>query len=162
MRTRWELITTDVRWHAPPSDSLTCAPRSFVRQGTVFATIGICAGLLGTCISNGLIALRKATDPNFVQQNESPNVLANASCWALHMGVSSNARYQLLNGMDMVLQPMVPQSAFRLMTTLVRTANNVIGGISFVTIAKVFGVQKSAEPSEPETKKGKKRVKKSN
>ena len=142
------------KWGAPaghmfePGFSLASRATNFVYKGTVFATIGVCAGLLGTCISNGLIALRKATDPNFVQQNESPNVLANAGCWALHMGVSSNARYQMLNGMDMIIQPLVPQSTFRLITSLVRSANNVVGGISFVTIAKVFGVQKGADSED--------------
>jgi hypothetical protein len=29
-------------------------------------------------------------------------VVGNASCWALHMGLSSNLRYQMLNGLDMV------------------------------------------------------------
>ncbi len=35
-------------------------------------------------------------------QNEAPSVVGNASCWALHMGLSSNFRYQALNGLDMV------------------------------------------------------------
>lgn len=35
-------------------------------------------------------------------QNESPAILANSAVWATHMGVSSNVRYQLLNGLDMV------------------------------------------------------------
>ena len=29
-------------------------------------------------------------------------MVGNASCWALHMGLSSNFRYQALNGLDMV------------------------------------------------------------
>ncbi len=32
---------------------------------------------------------------------------------------------------------------FKIFTSLVRTANNVVGGISFVTLAKLFGVQSS-------------------
>lgn len=35
-------------------------------------------------------------------QNESPAVLSNSGVWATHMGVSSNVRYQALNGLDMV------------------------------------------------------------
>lgn len=35
-------------------------------------------------------------------QNEAPSILGNASCWALHMGLSANLRYQVLNGLDMV------------------------------------------------------------
>lgn len=155
-------------WKAPsghmfePGFSLGKRAVNFVYKGTVFASIGISAGLIGTAISNGLITVREKMDPSFVQQNESPNVLANASCWALHMGISSNLRYQLLNGMDMLIQPIMPQSSFRLLTSVVRSANNVIGGMSFVTIAKVLGVQKSAEPvvEEATTGKGKKKNKK--
>lgn len=150
-------------WGAPaghmfePGYALGKRVLNFAYKGTVFASIGISAGLIGTAISNGLITVRKKMDPTFVQQNESPNVLANASCWALHMGISSNLRYQLLNGMDMMIQPIVPQSAFRLLTSVVRSANNVIGGMSFVTIAKVLGVQKSAEPVVEEQVKGKRK-----
>lgn len=140
-------------------------------------------------------------------QNVPPNIVANAGCWALHMGVSSNLRYQILNGMDMVgwklfatamlsgipqpilhqlsallirvlcvakvvqvpscyhllqviiaklsscvqvLQPRMPSGAFRALTSVVRGANNMVGGISFVIIAKLFGVQKAADTkSEP-------------
>ena len=85
------------------------------------------------------------------QQNESPGVLANASCWALHMGVGSNARHQLFNGVDMVLQPIVPRGRSGLWPPW-RGAQTTwsVGGISFVTIAKVFVVQKGADSEEPE------------
>lgn len=56
----------------------------------------------GTSISNGLITVRQMADPNFVSQNESPNIVLNSLAWTLHMGVSSNVRYQMLNGLDMV------------------------------------------------------------
>lgn len=131
---------------------------NFAYKGGIFAFIGMCAGLMGTTISNGLLLARKKMDPDFVIQNEPPSIVGNASCWALHMGVSSNLRYQLLNGMDMVLQPRMPSGAFRAFTSVVRGVNNAIGGISFVTIAKLFGVQKSAEPApvpvvDPKNKK---------
>jgi Protein RETICULATA-related len=99
--------------------------------------VGFCAGVIGTSLSNGLIAMRKRLDPKFevpdlaarlecqgglvwrvhcvpvhlVQfaasglqqvQNESPAVLSNSAVWATHMGLSSNVRYQALNGLDMV------------------------------------------------------------
>lgn len=147
-------------WAAPPGHmfepgfSIGKRALNFAYKGTVFASIGISAGLVGTAISNGLIMARKKFDPNFVQQNESPNVLANASCWALHMGISSNLRYQMLNGLDMLVQPVLPQSVFRIMTSVIRSANNVVGGMSFVTIAKVLGVQKSADTEVPEVVNG--------
>ncbi len=128
---------------------------NFAYKGGLFAVIGMAAGLAGTVVSNGLLLARKALDPSFVTQNESPNVAANAACWAAHMGVSSNLRYQMLNGLDMAVQPVLPPAAFRLGTVVLRTVNNAIGGVSFVMIAKLFGVQKSAEAAAPVAAKGK-------
>lgn len=89
----------------------TLGPRlvNFLYKGAIFAGIGMAAGLAGTAISNGLLALRCKLDPNHVSQNEPPNVVANAGCWALHMGLSSNLRYQILNGFDMVCSHMREQ-----------------------------------------------------
>jgi Protein RETICULATA-related len=53
-------------------------------------------------MSNGLIALRSRLDKNFKSQNKPPNVVLNAGTWAAHMGISSNLRYQMINGLDMV------------------------------------------------------------
>ena len=64
--------------------------------------MGLAAGVVGTAVSNGLILLRQRLDPDFVSQNKPPNVPLNALCWASHMGVSSNLRYQAINGMEMV------------------------------------------------------------
>ena len=62
------------------------------------------AGITGTTLSNGLLTLRKRMDPNFESPNKPPNVLKNAGTWATHMGISSNFRYQAINGFDMVRQ----------------------------------------------------------
>lgn len=49
-------------------------------------------------------------DPTFVSPNEAPNVVLNSLAWTLHMGVSSNLRYQALNGLEMA-RPCSPCSA---------------------------------------------------
>ena len=49
-------------------------------QGGVFGVVGLGAGIVGTCVSNGLIAVRKALDPAFEPQNSLPNVPLNAAC----------------------------------------------------------------------------------
>lgn len=118
-------------------------------KGATFGLIGFAAGVFGTAMSNGLIALRKATDPSFVTQNESPNILLNAGAWTLHMGVSSNTRYQMLNGLDMALVGILPPAVFKLFVVLIRTMNNVVGGMSFVACARIVGSQKvkEAEPA---------------
>jgi hypothetical protein len=139
-----------------PGYALSKRAVNFVYKGAVFAFIGMCAGLVGTATSNGLLLLRKRMDPTFVTQNEAPSVMGNASAWALHMGFSSNLRYQMLNGADMVLQPIMPTGVFRLFTSVVRGVNNAVGGVSFVMLAKLLGVQKAAAPPAPEPKgKGK-------
>ncbi len=71
----------------------------------MFAAVGFAAGLVGTAMSNGLLAARKALDPDFRSQNQAPDVALNAATWAAHMGVSSNLRYQILNGLDMARAP---------------------------------------------------------
>lgn len=50
-----------------------------------------------------------ARSPRAAPQNAPPNVMANASCWALQMGISSNLRYQMLNGLDMVREENLAQ-----------------------------------------------------
>jgi hypothetical protein len=58
-----------------------------------------------------------------------------------------------------VVQPVLPSGAFRLLTSVVRGVNNAAGGMSFVLLAKLLGVQKAAVPAPPPEPvgKGKKR-----
>lgn len=116
---------------------------TLIFKGGIFAVVGMSAGLVGTAVSNGLIAIRQKIDPAFEPQNALPNVQLNAACWALHMGISANLRQQLINGAEMALQPKMGLNGFRLFSSLLRTGNNVVGGTSFVLLAKVMGVQRS-------------------
>lgn len=114
---------------------------NFVFKGTAFAAMGMAAGITGTAISNGLIIVRKTFDPKFETQNKLPNIFSNASAWALHMGISSNIRYQVINGMDAVVVKILPPGVFKVATSAVRTGNNIVGGSSFVFFARLTGVQ---------------------
>ncbi len=101
------LICTKAAGMCNMAEHLTSAAHRFSpwflgSQGGMFGVIGMGAGVVGTSMSNGLLALRKKLDPSFVSQNKPPDVVLNASTWALHMGISSNLRYQALNGFDMV------------------------------------------------------------
>ncbi|EFJ46092.1 hypothetical protein VOLCADRAFT_81971 [Volvox carteri f. nagariensis] len=138
-------------WGAPGGNcfepgAFTVAQRltNLVYKGTVFAVIGFFAGVAGTSLSNGLLALRKKMDPDFKLQNEPPNVVYNAFTWAVHMGVSSNLRYQILGGLDPVLVKVMPVTLFRIYQAIIRGSNNVVGGMSFATLARVLGAQKAA------------------
>lgn len=116
---------------------------TFLYKGGQFAVVGFCAGLVGTTISNTLIMIRKKMDPDFVVQNSPPPTLLNALTWALHMGLSSNSRYQSLNGLEFALANKLPPSVFKTGVLVVRALNNVVGGSSFVALARITGSQKS-------------------
>mmetsp|Transcript_27654 Transcript_27654/g.74841 ORF Transcript_27654/g.74841 Transcript_27654/m.74841 type:complete len:348 (+) Transcript_27654:42-1085(+) len=135
----------------PGSFSLASRLLNLGYKGTVFSAIGFSAGITGTAVSNFLIFMRKQFDPNFKAQNEQPNVIANAATWGLHMGISANLRYQLLGGLDSILVKVMPLPLFRTYNVGVRAGNNVVGGISFVTLARILGVQKAAEPAASQT-----------
>ncbi|KAF5750348.1 hypothetical protein HS088_TW03G00684 [Tripterygium wilfordii] len=114
---------------------------TFVYKGVLFAAVGFAAGLVGTALSNGLIAMRKKMDPEFETPNKPPPTLLNAGTWALHMGLSSNFRYQTLNGFEFVLAKGMPPLVFKVSVVILRCLNNVLGGVSFVMLARMTGSQ---------------------
>ncbi|KAK1277538.1 hypothetical protein QJS04_geneDACA003521 [Acorus gramineus] len=121
---------------------------TFVYKGTLFAAVGFAAGLVGTAMSNGLIAARKKMDPEFETPNKPPPTVLNALTWAIHMGVSSNLRYQTLNGLEFVLAKGLPPLGFKASVVVLRCLNNVLGGVSFVVLARLTGSQKVEEKKE--------------
>jgi hypothetical protein len=122
---------------------------TFVYKGAQFAVVGFAAGLVGTAVSNTLLAVRKKMDPDFVVQNTPPPTLLNAGTWALQMGLSSNSRYQSLNGLEFALASKLPPSVFKTGVLVVRALNNVVGGMSFVALARITGSQKASPPPPP-------------
>ncbi|KQK10262.1 protein RETICULATA-RELATED 3, chloroplastic [Brachypodium distachyon] len=120
---------------------------TLVSKGATFAAVGFGAGLLGTAISNGLISLRKRMDPAFETPNKPPPTMLNAATWALHMGISSNLRYQTLNGFEYLLGKAAPAPVFKVSVIALRCMNNVLGGMSFVMLARLTGAQKSDKPA---------------
>lgn len=132
----------------PGAYSLVNRLGTLVYKGTVFAAVGFAAGLVGTALSNGLLKMRKKMDPNFETPNKAPPTLLNAVTWAIHMGVSSNLRYQTLNGIEFVLDKGLPPLAFKSSVVVLRCLNNVLGGMSFVVLARLTGSQ-SVEGEKP-------------
>ena len=114
---------------------------TLVYKGTIFAAVGFAAGLVGTALSNGLIKMRKKMDPNFETPNKPPPTLLNALTWAAHMGLSSNFRYQTLNGIEFMLERGLSPLAFKSSVVVLRCLNNVLGGMSFVVLARLTGAQ---------------------
>ncbi|KAF5737588.1 hypothetical protein HS088_TW13G00473 [Tripterygium wilfordii] len=118
---------------------------AFLYKGVLFAAVGFAAGLVGTALSNGLMGMRKKMDPLFETPNKPPPILLNAGTWALHLGLSSNLRYQTLNGIEFVLAKGVPPLVFKVSVVILRCLNNVLGGVSFVALARMTGSQKGGK-----------------
>lgn len=133
----------------PGNYSLVNRAGTFIYKGAQFAVVGFFAGLVGTAISNTLLMVRKKMDPEFVVQNEPPPTLLNAITWGLHMGLSSNSRYQSLNGLEFALANKLPPPVFKTGVFTLRALNNVLGGFSFVALARITGSQKSSAPPAP-------------
>ncbi|CAK7343484.1 unnamed protein product [Dovyalis caffra] len=119
---------------------------TLVYKGTIFAAVGFAAGLVGTALSNGLIKMRKKMDPTFETPNKAPPTVLNALTWAAHMGFSSNLRYQTLNGAEFLLEKGLSPLAFKTSVVVLRCLNNVLGGVSFVALARMTGSQSVEEP----------------
>ncbi|KAK9290801.1 hypothetical protein L1049_008979 [Liquidambar formosana] len=79
-------------------------------------------------------------DPNFETPNKAPPTVLNALTWAIHMGLSSNFRYQTLNGVEFLLAKGLPAWAFKTSVVALRCFNNILGGMSFVGVGEVNGI----------------------
>ncbi|KAF8059950.1 hypothetical protein N665_1223s0008 [Sinapis alba] len=123
---------------------------TLVYKGMVFATVGLAAGLVGTAISNGLIKLRKKMDPSFEPPNKAPPTVLNSLTWAAHMGVSANVRYQTLNGAEFLMEKGLPPLVFKTGVVALRVVNNLLGGMSFVMLARMTGSQSVGEEEKTE------------
>ncbi|KAL5707588.1 Protein RETICULATA-RELATED 3 [Ranunculus cassubicifolius] len=118
---------------------------TLIYKGILFSAVGFAAGLLGTAISNGLLAVRKKIDPSFETPNKAPPTVLNALTWAAHMGVSCNLRYQTLTGVEFLLARGLPPLGFKASVIVLRCLNNIFGGVSFVMMARLTGSQQKAQ-----------------
>jgi hypothetical protein len=142
----------------PGAYTLGARVATLLSKGATFAAVGFAAGLAGTAISNGLMAMRKRMDPAFETPNKPPPTLLNAATWALHMGGSSNLRYQTLNGMEYLLGQVAPAPVFKVAVVVLRCLNNVLGGVSFVVLARMTGSQRSDKPDDATVAEEKERL----
>ncbi|KAJ0961222.1 hypothetical protein J5N97_000816 [Dioscorea zingiberensis] len=135
---------------APGHYSATARVATLFTKGFAFAAVGFAAGLAGTAISNGLIALRKRMDPGFETNNKAPPTVLNALTWAAHMGVSANVRYQTVNGLEFLMAGVLPPAGFKATVVVLRCLNNLLGGMTFVMLARLTGSQKVEDKEKGE------------
>ncbi|KAI4334295.1 hypothetical protein L6164_019005 [Bauhinia variegata] len=117
---------------------------TYFYKGALYGSVGFGCGLIGQGIANMIMtakrSVKKAEDDIPV-----PPLVQSAALWAVFLAVSSNTRYQIINGLEQLVEssPLakkVPAVAMAF-TVGVRFGNNIYGGMQFVDWAKWSGIQ---------------------
>lgn len=117
---------------------------TYFYKGVLYGSVGFACGIIGQGIAN-LIMTAKRSIKKSEEDIPVPPLLKSAALWGVFLAVSSNTRYQVINGLERLVEasPMakqVPPVAMAF-TVGVRFANNIYGGMQFVDWARWSGVQ---------------------
>ncbi|CAO2814650.1 unnamed protein product [Amaranthus hypochondriacus] len=117
---------------------------SYLYTGVLQGGVGFGCGILGQGIAN-LIMTAKRSIRKSDEDIPVPPLIKSAVLWGAFLAISSNTRYQIINGLERVVEasPLaknIPPVAMAF-TVGVRFANNVYGGMQFVDWARWSGVQ---------------------
>ncbi|KAJ7961361.1 Protein RETICULATA chloroplastic [Quillaja saponaria] len=113
-------------------------------KGILYGSVGFACGIIGQGIAN-LIMTAKRSIKSSEEDIPVPPLVKSAALWGVFLAVSSNTRYQVVNGLEHLVEAsplakQVPPVAMAF-TVGVRFANNVYGGMQFVDWARWSGVQ---------------------
>ncbi|KAF7146703.1 hypothetical protein RHSIM_Rhsim04G0162800 [Rhododendron simsii] len=113
-------------------------------QGVMYGAVGFGCGIIGQGIAN-LIMTAKRSIRKSEEDIPVPPLVKSAALWGVFLAVSSNTRYQIINGLERLVEssPLakkVPPVAMAF-TIGVRFGNNIYGGMQFVDWARLSGVQ---------------------
>lgn len=116
----------------------------FVARGLEYSLAGMVCGFVGQGIASGLMTMKRQYMGSTEGDVEVPPVFESALVWGAFMGVSANTRYQIVFGLERIVDETVarrvPQIAY-LTTLAIRFANNIVGGEQFIDMARWAGVQ---------------------
>ncbi|XP_058212891.1 protein RETICULATA, chloroplastic-like [Rhododendron vialii] len=113
-------------------------------KGVMYGAVGFACGIIGQGIAN-LIMTAKRSIRKSEEDIPVPPLVKSAALWGVFLAVSSNTRYQIINGLERLVEssPLakkVPPVAMAF-TIGVRFGNNIYGGMQFVDWARLSGVQ---------------------
>ncbi|KAL3640673.1 retention in endoplasmic reticulum protein 1 [Castilleja foliolosa] len=117
---------------------------TYFYKGILYGFVGFGCGIIGQGIAN-LIMTAKRNIKKSEDDIPVPPLIKSAALWGVFLAVSSNTRYQIINGLERIVETsplakQVPPVAMAF-TVGVRFANNVYGGMQFVDWARLSGVQ---------------------
>ncbi|THU69317.1 hypothetical protein C4D60_Mb08t13160 [Musa balbisiana] len=117
---------------------------TYFYKGVLYGSVGFVCGIVGQGIAN-LIMTAKRSVRKSDEDIPVPPLVKSAVLWGVFLAVSSNTRYQIINGLERVVEASpfakrIPPVAMAF-TVGVRFANNIYGGMQFVDWARWSGVQ---------------------
>lgn len=117
---------------------------SYFYKGVQYGGVGFLCGIIGQGIANSIMLLKRK-----IKKSDSdvpvPPLVKSAALWGVFLAVSSNTRYQIVNGLERVVEGSPVAKRLPLValafTVGIRFANNTYGGMQFVDWARWSGVQ---------------------
>ncbi|KAK9055453.1 hypothetical protein SSX86_026536 [Deinandra increscens subsp. villosa] len=117
---------------------------TYFYKGLLYGSVGFGCGLVGQGIANMIMNAKRRMHASEGDVRVPP-LVQSAVLWGVFLAVSSNTRYQIINGMESLVEtsPLAKQVPIVAMafTVGVRFANNIYGGMQFVDWARLSGVQ---------------------
>ncbi|XP_041995320.1 protein RETICULATA-RELATED 1, chloroplastic-like isoform X2 [Salvia splendens] len=119
--------------------SLQQRAASLFYKGVLYGAVGFGCGIIGQGIANTIMTAKRS-----IKKSEEdipvPPLIKSAALWGVFLGISSNVRYQIINGLENLVEARIPQVA-KPFTVGIRFSNNYYGGVQFIEWAKLSGVQ---------------------
>ena len=106
-----------------------------------YGALGAVSGVVGGGAIEALTTARAAADPSFTPPPTWAPPLATGGVWAYFMALSSNARYNLVNGAEAAVASAAPGSA-KAATIALRLATNWAGASHFMHVADRLGLNR--------------------
>ena len=103
------------------------------QKAVLYSVIGFCSGVLGTAAVNVSSSAKTRADPerNPPLPEYNPTLMSGFA-WLLYMGIGSNTRYQMVNGVERVAFNNLPVKGAKLVSYLTRITNCFTGGTVWV------------------------------
>lgn len=121
---------------------------SFFYAGAQYAAVGLGAGVVGMGITYALIESRKALDKSFEPKRPMPDLWGSSVGWAAFMAISSNTRFQIVEGLETALaRSLAGKADMALKASIIalRFGNNYWGGVQFVQFFRYLGLHATEE-----------------
>ncbi len=122
-----------------PGAPLSARAACFLRKARLYGAIGAASALVAKALVD-VVMLGGAPLAGMGAAGLLEYQLRVALLGAINLGISSNTRYQLVNGVERVVYERAPLAAARAFSVVLRLCNNFVGARLFMLVAALFGM----------------------